>query len=76
MATLNVKNVPETLHKKLQRRAERERRSVSQEVIHILERELVKPKSLSILGLKGLGKEIWTGIDAGEHVEKERRSWD
>ena len=30
----------------------------------------------SILELKGLGKEIWKGIDAAEYVENERRSWD
>ena len=29
----------------------------------------------SILGLKGLGKEIWEGTDAQEYVNQERRSW-
>lgn len=32
-------------------------------------------KSFSILELKGLGKEIWEGIDAQEYVDQERRSW-
>ena len=31
---------------------------------------------LSILELEGLGKEIWEGIDAAEHVRRERDSWD
>ncbi len=30
----------------------------------------------SILDLKGLGKEVWQGIDPDEHVAKERDSWD
>jgi hypothetical protein len=30
----------------------------------------------SILDLKGLGKEIWAGIDAVEYVRNERDSWD
>ena len=30
----------------------------------------------SIMELKGLGKEIWQGIDADEYVAKERDSWD
>jgi hypothetical protein len=29
----------------------------------------------SILELKGLGKEIWSGIDAQEYVDQERHSW-
>ena len=29
----------------------------------------------SILELKGLGKDIWQGIDAQEYVERERGSW-
>ncbi len=29
----------------------------------------------SIMELKGLGKEIWQGMDADEYVAKERDSW-
>ncbi len=29
----------------------------------------------SVLDLKGLGKEIWQGIDAQEYVDQERSSW-
>ena len=31
--------------------------------------------STSILELRGLGKEIWEGIDAQEYVRQERASW-
>ena len=31
---------------------------------------------LSIIELKGLGKDHWTGIDAAAHVARERDSWD
>ena len=76
MATLNIKNVPEKLYSRLKARARRERRSVSQEVLRILE-EATKPgETLSILELRGLGKEIWKGIDPAAHVDEERRSWD
>lgn len=30
----------------------------------------------NITDLKGLGKEIWEGVDADEYVVKERDSWD
>lgn len=76
MATLNIKNLPDALYKKLQARAKRERRSVAQEVARLLSEALDPPKPLSILDLKGLGKEHWAGIDAVEHVREERASWD
>jgi plasmid stability protein len=76
MATLNIKNLPDKLYKKLQARAKRERRSVAQEVTQLLAEALETPKPLSILDLKGLGKEHWRVVDAAEHVEKERASWD
>jgi plasmid stability protein len=76
MATLNIKNMPDPLYRRLRARAKRERRSIAQEVIRILDDALSEPQSLSILELEGLGQEVWRGVDAGAHVEAERRSWD
>ena len=76
MATLNIKNLPDRLYRKLQARAKRQHRSVAQEVTHILGEVLEEPELLSILELQGLGKEVWSGIDAAKHVDAERRSWD
>jgi hypothetical protein len=61
MAVLNIKNFPDSLYKKLQARAKRQLRSVA---------------PLSILALKGLGKEHWRGVDPSKHVERERATWD
>jgi hypothetical protein len=37
----------------------------------------VEPRSRSRLTeLRGLGKEIWEGIDAGDYVRQERSSWE
>jgi hypothetical protein len=33
------------------------------------------PARHSIMELRGLGKEIWEGIDAQEYVNQERASW-
>ena len=76
IATLNIKNLPDELYKKLQARAKRERRSVAQEVTHLLSQALDKPEPLSILDLKGLGRDEWRGISATAHVNDERDSWD
>lgn len=76
MATLNVKNLPDALYRKLQARARRQRRSIAQEVTQILSDALEAAKPLSILELQGLGKEHWRDVDASTHVERERSAWD
>jgi endonuclease III len=32
-------------------------------------------KEYSLLQLRGLGKEIWTGVDTDRFIENERNSW-
>jgi plasmid stability protein len=76
MATLNIKNMPDTLYKKLKARAKKENRSLSQEVTRILSEAVEEPEKLNIMGLRGLGKEIWKGIDPAKYIEEERNSWD
>jgi plasmid stability protein len=76
MAMLTIKNVPGPLHQKLLVRAMRGGRSVAEEVIQILAQATEEPASLSILALKGLGKEVWRGVDPAAHVAEERRTWD
>jgi plasmid stability protein len=75
MATLNIKKFPDALHRKLQARAKTDRRSVAQEVIHLLSDALEASKPLSILELQGLGKENLEGVRATAHVKRERDSW-
>ncbi len=74
MATLNIKNLPDDLYQRLKQRARRQHRSVAQEVTHILSQAVAEPETLSILELRGLGREVWG--DAARHVAEERRSWD
>jgi plasmid stability protein len=76
MATLNVKNLPDALYRKLRARAARERRSIAQEVTVILAAAVGTPPSASLLDLLGLGKAAWAGKDAVRHVAEERRAWD
>ena len=76
MATLNIKNLPDALYRKLKKRAERQRRSIAQEVTQILADILAEKESLSILELRGLGQEQWRGTDAAAHVANERHAWD
>jgi plasmid stability protein len=76
LATLNVKNVPDALYKKLKARAKRERRSIAQEVTWLLSVALDAPPPLSIMELQRLGEELWRDVDAAAHVATERSAWD
>ena len=76
MATLNVKNFPTDLYETLKQLAEAERRSVAQQVIHLLAKGVEESTPLSILELRGLGKRTWKGVDAGRYVAEERGAWD
>jgi len=75
MAILSIKNFPDDLYHKLRAPAKRQHRSVTQEVIQLLSELLENPKPLSVLDLKGLGKEHWKGIDPAKRVARERASW-
>ena len=49
MATLNVKDMPDGLYRRLKERAARERRSLAQEVIRLLTQAVEEPAPLSLL---------------------------
>jgi plasmid stability protein len=76
VATLNLKNFPDALYEHLRARARRERRSVAQEVIHLLAQAIEPAAPRSIMELQGLGKECWQGVDPVAYVRAERDSWD
>lgn len=75
MAILNVKNLPDALYRELKARADREHRSITQQVTHILTAALAEPELFSIAELRGLGKQEWSGVGAAEHVARERDAW-
>lgn len=78
MVDLNIKNFPEDLYQSLGQRAKKDRRSLSSEVIYLLEwaLEATQKEKGSILLLRGLGKKQWKNVDAAKHVAKERDSWE
>ncbi len=54
--------------------AEKQLQIVSK-ITYNLSRDKLGHKPLDIRKLRGLGKEIWQGIDAQEYVNKERETW-
>lgn len=75
MATLNIKGFPDDLYDELRAKAEREHRSLSQEVIHLLSK-VVESEPRSLLELRGMGSELWGDTDVAKFVAEERASWD
>ncbi|MGH9468482.1 MAG: FitA-like ribbon-helix-helix domain-containing protein [Terriglobales bacterium] len=77
MATLNIKQFPDRLYRRLQARAKRERRSLAQEVILILH-DTETAERHSIFELEGVGAALWRkgGEDAAAKIRKDRDSWD
>lgn len=78
MATLNIKGFPDDLYSILGELARKERRSLSSEVIFLIECALdaAPKKKTSIMQLRGLGKQRWKEIDAGNYIDTERKAWD
>jgi plasmid stability protein len=76
MAILTIKDVPDLLYERLKQQARAEGRSVSREVIRLLEAAVGPSEPNSILDLAGLGSDLWRGDDAARHVEAERAAWD
>ncbi len=78
MPALNIKGFPDDLYHILAARAKTDRRSITGEVIYLLEWALkaTRKEKGSILQLKGLGKKQWKNVDAAKHVDEERKSWE
>lgn len=46
-----------------------------EDLISVARHQVAAKPPRSIMELKGLGKEVWNGIDAQEYVHQERDSW-
>lgn len=78
MVALNIKGFPEELYQLLSKRAKKDHRSLTGEVIYLLEwaLEASSDEKVSILQLRGLGKKLWKEVDPIKHIESERDSWE
>jgi plasmid stability protein len=79
MATLNIKNFPDRLYRRIKQRAGKNRRSIAQEVVQLLDEATTGPPRRSLLELEGLGAEVWREVlgdrDAADYINEERDSW-
>ncbi|MBA2287735.1 MAG: hypothetical protein H0W02_19860 [Ktedonobacteraceae bacterium] len=59
----------------IQRLSFEEQLQLLKDLMDMLKGSLATKPSHSILELRGLGKEIWEGIDVDQYLEDERNSW-
>ncbi len=60
----------------VQKLSREEQRELAAEIKRRLSTPAPPTKRRSLLELRGLGKEIWSGVDVREYLRKERDSWD
>ena len=53
-----------------------EQRTLVEEVQRSLSTPAKQTSGVSLLNLRGLGKEVWRGVDVQEYLRGERDAWD
>jgi len=66
----------ETIYKEISQLPTHEKIMLFSKLMAEISVSLNKDKNLNIYDIKGVGKEIWNGIDAQEYVNNERLSWE
>jgi len=79
VATLNIKDFPDKLYRRIKQRAGTNGRTLAQEVVHLLDGATTEEPRVSLLALEGLGKDVWRKAlqdrDAADYIAEERDSW-
>ena len=47
-----------------------------EDIASMLRQQFTTQPKHSIMELKGLGKEVWQGVDVEKYIDEERNSWD
>jgi len=70
-----VKNFPGPLYERLRRQARRDGRSVAAEVEVLLAEALARPRRYTVNDFRGVGAEIWRGLNIQKYLDRERDDW-
>lgn len=67
--------LPEDISIKLKLKEGMELKVLSDEIDGLLILKVVEGKNKDFSGIKGIGKEIWRGVDAQDYVNQVRSEW-
>ena len=65
----------ETIYKEISQLSSNEKIIIICNLVSEISTCIDRSRKVNIYDIKGVGKEIWKGIDAQEYVNKERASW-
>jgi hypothetical protein len=65
----------ESIYKEISQLTDNEKITLLSKLMLEISANIKKEQKGNIYDLKGVGKEIWEGMDAQEYVNKERESW-
>lgn len=66
----------ETIYKEISQLTSNEKIILLSKLVSEISTCIDSARKVNIYDIKGVGKEIWKGIDAQEYVNKERASWE
>jgi len=66
----------ETIYKEISQLTNSEKMLLLSKLMLEISTYIERDRKVNIYDMKGIGKEIWEGIDAQEYVNKERASWE
>lgn len=66
----------ETIYKEISLLTNNEKIIVLSKLMSEVSKDINSALKTNIYDIKGVGKEIWEGIDAQEYVDRERSSWE
>ncbi|MEW6095187.1 MAG: hypothetical protein AB1567_01485 [bacterium] len=66
----------ETIYKEISQLANNEKMILLSKLMLEISGYIERDRKFNIYDIKGVGKEIWEGIDAQEYVNKGRASWE
>ena len=47
-----------------------------EDLVANIRRQGDRPKKHNIMEFRGMGKELWEGVDVGKYIDEERNSWE
>lgn len=66
----------ETIYREISKLPANEKMILLSKLISEISTYIESTRKVNIYDIKGVGKEIWEGMDAQEYVNKERASWE
>ncbi len=66
----------ENIYREISKLNNKEKKIILSKLVTEINLSSSKDEKYSITGIRGIGKEIWHGVDAQQYVDTERAAWD